>query len=232
MKVCLNYHNLGYTPQFGINKVHPIIFKNHIDICNDFNSNKNIDLIITFDDAYEGIFKFARKVLNKSSIKRKIVFPIVDYIGKYNKWDSTFYLNRYKHLSLDQIKILVSEGWEIGSHTCTHKYLGKLKRDEIVNELAVSKQKLEEIINKKVTSFAPPYGIIDKRVLEISKSIGYKEIFIQKNKNIVASDDILLVKRNNIYSVDRNKNIINKINNSCREKVKENFVSSLNIITR
>ena len=232
MKVCLNYHNLGYTPQFGINKVHPIIFKNHIDICNDFNSNKNIDLIITFDDAYEGIFKFARKVLNKSSIKRKIVFPIVDYIGKYNNWDSTFYLNRYKHLSLDQIKILVSEGWEIGSHTCTHKYLGKLKRDEIVNELAVSKQKLEEIINKKVTSFAPPYGIIDKRVLEISKSIGYKEIFIQKNKNIVASDDILLVKRNNIYSVDRNKNIINKINNSCRAKVKENFVSSLNIITR
>ena len=232
MKVCLNYHNLGYSPQFGINKVHPIIFKNHIDICNDFNSNKNIDFIITFDDAYEGIFKFARKVLNKSSIKRKIVFPIVDYIGKYNNWDRTFYLNKYKHLSLDQIKILVSEGWEIGSHTCTHKYLGKLKRDEIVNELAVSKQKLEEIINKKVTSFAPPYGIIDKRVLEISKSIGYKEIFIQKNKNIIASDDILLVKRNNIYSVDRNKNIINKINNSRVEKAKENFISSLNIITR
>ena len=60
MKVCLNYHNLGYGPQFGINKVHPIIFKNHIDICNDFNSNKNIDLTITFDDAYEGIFTFAR----------------------------------------------------------------------------------------------------------------------------------------------------------------------------
>ena len=232
MKVCLNYHNLGYSPQFGINKVHPIVFKNHIDICNDFNSNKNLDFIITFDDAYEGIFKFARKVLNKSSIKRKIVFPIVDYIGKYNNWDSTFYLNKYKHLSIDQIKILASEGWEIGSHTCTHKYLGKLKRDEIINELAESKQKLEEIINDEVTSFAPPYGIIDKRVLEISKSIGYKEIFIQKNKNVINSGSILIVKRNNIYSVDRNKNIINKINNSRLEKKKENMISSLNIITR
>ena len=232
MKVCLNYHNLGYSPQLGFNKVHPIIFKNHIGICNDFNSNKNIDFTITFDDAYEGIFTFARKVLNKSSIKRKIIFPIVDYIGKFNTWDSSFYLNKYKHLSIDQIKILVSEGWEIGSHTCTHRYLGKLKSDEIVNELFVSKQKLEEIINNEVTSFAPPYGIIDKRVLEISKSIGYKEIFIQKNKNVVDSGIILLVERNNIYSMDRNKNIINKIKNSSLEKKKENIISSFNIITR
>ena len=232
MKVCLNYHNLGFSPQFGINTVHPIIFKNHIDICNDFDSNKNIDITITFDDAYEGIFTFARKILNKSSIKRKIVFPIVDYIGKYNNWDSSLYLNKYKHLSIDQIKILVNEGWEIGSHTCTHRYLGKLKSDEIINELSISKQKLEEIINNEVTSFAPPYGIIDKRVLEISKSLGYKEIFIQKNKNVVDSDNILLVERNNIYSIDRNKNIINKINNSPLEKKKENLISSLNIITR
>ena len=232
MKVCLNYHNLGYNPQFGINKVHPIIFKNHIDICNDFNSNKNIDLTITFDDAYEGIFTFARKILNKSNIKRKIVFPIVDYIGKNNTWDSSFYLNKYKHLTIDQIKILVSEGWEIGSHTCTHKYLGKLNNDEINSELVTSKQKLEEIINDEVTSFAPPYGIIDKRVLEISESVGYKEIFIQKNKNIIYSDSILLVERNNIYSIDRNKNIINKINNSYLEKKKENLISSVNIITR
>jgi len=232
MKVCLNYHNLGYNPQFGINKVHPIIFKNHMDICNDFNKNKNIDISITFDDGYEGVFTYCRKILNKSSIKRKIIFPIVNYIGKYNTWDSSFYLNKYKHLSKDQIKILVSEGWEVGSHTCTHKYLGNLKNDEIVNELTESKQKLEEIINDEVTSFAPPYGIIDKRVLDISKSIGYKEIFIQKNKNVIDSGSILIVKRNNIYSVDRNKNIINKINNSLLEKKKENMISSLNIITR
>tara|TARA_B100001115_G_scaffold138592_1_gene106065 strand:- start:760 stop:1458 length:699 start_codon:yes stop_codon:yes gene_type:complete len=232
MKVCLNYHNLGYNPQFGINKVHPIIFKNHMDICNDFNKNKNIDITITFDDGYEGVFTYCRKILNKSSIKRKIIFPIVNYIGKYNTWDSSFYLNKYKHLSKDQIKILVSEGWEVGSHTCTHKYLGNLKNDEIVNELTESKQKLEEIINDEVTSFAPPYGIIDKRVLDISKSIGYKEIFIQKNKNVIDSGSILIVKRNNIYSVDRNKNIINKINNSRLEKKKENMISSLNIITR
>ena len=135
-------------------------------------------------------------------------------------------------LSIDQIQTLVSEGWEIGSHTCTHKYLGKLKNDEIVNELLFSKQMLEEIINSEVTSFAPPYGIIDKRVLEISKSIGYKEIFIQKNKNVVDLDNILLVERNNIYSIDRNNNIINKINKSPLEKKKENLISSLNIITR
>ena len=232
MKVCLNYHNLGYNPQFGINKVHPIIFKNHIDVCNDFNKNKNIDITITFDDGYEGIFTFGRKILNKSTINRKIIFPIVDYIGKYNRWDSSFYLNKYKHLSIDQIKILVSEGWEVGSHTCTHKYLGKLSNNEVFKELDTSKEKLEKITNKEIISFAPPYGIIDKRILEISKSVGYKEVFIQKNKNVVDNASMLIVERNNIYSIDRNKNIINKINSSRLEKQKENCISSLNIITR
>ena len=230
MKVCLNYHNLGYNPQFGINKVHPAIFKNHIDICNDL--SKDIDITITFDDGYEGVFIFARQILNESSIKRKIVFPIVDYIGKYNTWDTSFYLNKYKHLNINQIKTLVSEGWEIGSHTCKHKYLGSLNTNEILKELVDSKEKLENIINMEVKSFAPPYGILDKKIFDICKRVGYKEIFIQKNKNVRNVEDILVVKRNNVYSIDRNINIIDKINNSPREKKKENYISSLNIITR
>jgi len=230
MKVCLNYHNLGYNPQFGINKVHPAIFKNHIDICNDL--SKDIDITITFDDGYEGVFTFARKILNESSIKRKIVFPIVDYIGKYNTWDTSFYLNKYKHLNINQIKTLISEGWEIGSHTCKHKYLGSLSGDEILKELVDSKEKLENIINTKVTSFAPPYGILSKKIFEMCKRAGYKEIFIQKNKNVRNIVDIKVVERNNIYSIDRNSNIINKINNSRPEKRKENYISSLNIMTR
>ena len=229
-KACLNYHNLGYDIQFGLNKVHPIIFKNHIDVCNDL--SKNIDITITFDDGYEGVFSFARQILNESSIKRKIVFPIVDYIGKYNIWDTSFYFNKYKHLTTDQIKILVSEGWEIGSHTCKHKYLGRLNSNEIFKELVVSKDKLENIINTEVKSFAPPYGIIDKEIFDMCKDVGYREIFIQKNKNLKSVEDILVVKRNNIYSIDRNTNIINKINNYRREKIKENIISSVNIITR
>ena len=229
MKVCINYHNLGYNPQFGINKVHPAIFKNHIDICNDL--SKDIDVTITFDDGYEGVFTFARQMLNESSIKRKIVFPIVDYIGKYNTWDSSFHLNKYKHLNINQIKILVSEGWEIGSHTCQHKYLGSLNSNDVLRELVESKEKLENIINTKVTSFAPPYGILDKKIFEMSKRAGYKEIFIQKNKNVRNIVDIMVVERNNIYSIDRNKNIIDKINDSVREKRKENYISSLNIFT-
>jgi len=230
MKVCLNYHNLGYNLQVGLSKVHPIIFKNHIDICNDL--NQDVDITVTFDDGYEGVFTYARKILNESFIKRKIIFVISDYIGKYNTWDSSFYFNKYKHLNEDQIKILVSEGWEIGSHTCKHKYLGNLNSNDIFNELVKSKEKLEEITKTEVKSFAPPYGIIDKKIFEICKRAEYREIYIQKNKNVKNEDDILVIKRNNIYSIDRNTNIINKIYNSSLERRKENIISSMNIITR
>ena len=95
--VYLNYHNLGYNPQFGINKVHPSIFRNHVNIVNHMvNLNPELKVVITFDDGYEGVYDHAFDLLSRSSVYKKIVFPITNYIGRYNDWDSTFFLNRYK----------------------------------------------------------------------------------------------------------------------------------------
>ena len=47
--ICLNYHNLGFYPQVCINKVHPHIFKNHIEVINNYiKKNPGITIDITF----------------------------------------------------------------------------------------------------------------------------------------------------------------------------------------
>ena len=232
-KICLNYHNLGYNPQFGINKVHPINFKNHIDIINnEIDKDPNLDVSITFDDGYENIYRFAFDYLNESRIKKKIIFPITDYIGRYNDWDSTFFLNRYKHLNQEQIKLFSDGDWEIGSHCATHRFLDSISSDEIRDELINSKDVIEQLTGKEVVSIAPPFGVLNQRVYDHCLNAGYKNIYVQKHDNIKESLEITIVRRNNIYSIDRSDSIIRKINSDRREKMKEDCITSLNTVTR
>ena len=231
--VILNYHNLGYNPQFGINKVHPSIFRDHINIVNNaIDSNPELKVGITFDDGYEGVFDYAFELVSKSSICSKIVFPITDYIGRYNEWDSTFLLNRYKHLNSEQIKLMYGAGWVIGSHTKSHRYLGSLNSKQIKLELRESKDILEQLTGGAVNSIAPPFGLLNQRVYDECIEAGYTKIYVQKHDSALESESGSVIIRNNIYSIDRNTNIINKLAGSLREKRKEDRITALNVITR
>ena len=231
--VYLNYHNLGYNPQFGINKVHPSIFRDHINIVNNaINSNPGLKVGVTFDDGYEGVFEHAFDLIRKSNVYSKIIFPITDYIGRYNKWDITFLLNRYRHLNNEQIKLMHGDGWEIGSHTKSHRFLSSLNSKEIKLELSESKDTLEQLSGNAVNSIAPPFGLVDQRVYDECIEAGYTKIYVQKINSVVESSCASIRIRNNIYSIDRNNNIINKLEGSLHEKRKEDRITSLNIVTR
>jgi peptidoglycan/xylan/chitin deacetylase (PgdA/CDA1 family) len=230
--IYLNYHNLGYGVQVGINKVHPSIFKNHINLIEEILlKREDIDISITFDDGYENIYKYAQSGLNESSIKEKKVFIITDYIGKENTWDFSFYFNRYNHLNKDQIKSLHADGWEIGSHGLSHRSFLSINRDEAKNEIVVSKEILEEMTGSEVKSIAPPFSEIDQEVYDICVEAGYNAIYTQKKTRIIPVDGVDIFLRNNVYSIDRNDNIIKKINSSEGEDRKEKFISSFNNLT-
>ena len=148
--ICLNYHNLGYGPQVGINKIHPRIFENHIKIIDGFLSKHNdIDISITFDDGYENIFKYAYPILSNSKIREKKVFIITDYIGKKNSWDFSFYFNQYNHLDKNQIKMLHANGWGVGSHGVSHNSFLSMNKSDTKKEIFDSKR----IITVSVKTF-------------------------------------------------------------------------------
>jgi peptidoglycan/xylan/chitin deacetylase (PgdA/CDA1 family) len=213
--------------------VHPSIFRDHINIVNNaIDENPGLKVGITFDDGYEGVFEHAFNLLSKSNVDSKIIFPITDYIGRYNEWDTTFLLNRYRHLNNEQIKLMDGDGWEIGSHTKSHRFLSSLNSKQIKLELSESKDILEQLSGSAVKSIAPPFGLLDQRVYDECVEAGYTKIYVQKLNSVVENRSASVRIRNNIYSIDKNSNIINKLEGSNREKRKENRITALNIVTR
>ena len=102
-----------------------------------------------------------------------VLFAISDYIGKKNIWEAYPIQRKHYHANEEQINEMTEHGFEIGSHSKTHKYLPYLKKEDILSELNVSKQYLEETFKTEIISCCYPYGGYSKKVLSVSKSAGY-----------------------------------------------------------
>ena len=70
------------------------------------------------------------------------------------------YLNQNKpYCSVKEIKELVNDKFEVGSHSMSHPLFSKLDYDQFKKEIINSSDKLSEIINCKINHFSYPFGI-------------------------------------------------------------------------
>ena len=120
-------------------------------------------VMITFDDAYADLCKFAFPTLKKYGL-RAMVFVVTDLIGRTNEWDE----NRYEQFPLMselQLREWVSAGViELGAHSRTHPDLTSLQSDEeLIAETRKSREILEVLVGRPVVSFAYPYGCYHER---------------------------------------------------------------------
>lgn len=132
-------------------------------------------VVITFDDGYESVYKFAFPILQKYSFVAS-VFIITGYVGKFNDWDVTWG-KRFRHLSWEQIKELAKYGFFFGSHTVSHPDLTKLDSKSLQYELSCSKKTLEDKIGKRVDFLSYPLGKYNTKVQEMVKETGYQKAF-------------------------------------------------------
>ena len=94
---------------------------------------------------------------------------------------ATFYvtvdhLGRRGYLTKDQLRELSDQGFEIGSHSLTHRYLNDLGAGEIKTELSESKQQLEEITGRPVAHFSCPGGRVNSLIDRIARETGYTSV--------------------------------------------------------
>jgi glycosyltransferase involved in cell wall biosynthesis/peptidoglycan/xylan/chitin deacetylase (PgdA/CDA1 family) len=121
-----------------------------------FTSEDMSNLIIcTFDDAYSSVVEYALPVLKQYGFTATI-FVCYNYIGQNNDWNMKDTKKR-KHLTEDELLLLQSEGWEIGSHGLTHNSLLRLTESELTSELSDSKKLLSNMFGT-IESYAYPYG--------------------------------------------------------------------------
>lgn len=123
---------------------------------------KNRTVVLTFDDGYKTFLLNALPVLQKYNLPAT-VFLAVDSIGT-NKPFLWLSLSEFKTnenlLPMDwhDILELKHNGVDIGSHTCSHRFLPAMRRFELEKEVIHSGDVIEEKIGMRPRSFALPYS--------------------------------------------------------------------------
>jgi len=130
---------------------------------------------ITFDDGYEDVYKNAFPILKKYGLNAS-VFVIGD-IDKVNR--DQLGCNK-KLLSINQIKELKDNGWEIGYHSKTHRYFRNIKQKDLEKEIIDGKRNLERKLGFRIQYFAYPRGIYSKKIIDVVKKAGFKAAFTVK----------------------------------------------------
>lgn len=162
------------------------------DLYEYLSGRKNIaqpSFVLTFDDGYKSVM-IAREYLNKKKIT-----PCLFLISNLENVNRGELGTGSQFLSLSEIKKIVRDGWEIGSHSATHSDFNGLTSSDALFEVGESKKKIERDTSTKVKYFAFPRGRYTDSILKKVKGAGYKLG--------LTMDDSLISRHTNLLKVPR-----------------------------
>jgi peptidoglycan/xylan/chitin deacetylase (PgdA/CDA1 family) len=178
----LTYHKIGAPRELGITTVSRRRFTAHMDLLlgldQEFLSasaaalGREAGLAVTFDDGYESVYREAFPEMTARGITGT-VFPVAGAIGGWNDWDVRLAPRRVRHLSRAHLRHLAEAGFEIGSHSLTHRDLTKLSPETLGRELRDSKKIIEDATGFGVTAVSYPFGRYSRRVIDEAVAAGY-----------------------------------------------------------
>ena len=118
---------------------------------------------ITFDDGCETDLLFAAPLLEEFG-HGATFYVVAGFVG------------RRGYLAPAQVRELAERGFEVGSHSMTHRFLNGLGDEEVRRELSESKDRLEQWSGRKVEHFSCPGGRWDARVAKAARDTGYRTV--------------------------------------------------------
>jgi peptidoglycan/xylan/chitin deacetylase (PgdA/CDA1 family) len=193
------YHRLSkQKTHTGVDKFSVDIetFRHHLDYLNKMGyittTVENLEkckgkcVCITFDDGYEDNIH-AYPIFKKYGYTATF-FIVADWIEKGRSPCGL------KMMNWEDIKFLKESGFEIGSHSLSHRKLPLLKTEEKKEEIIDSKKAIEEKIKSSVVSFSYPYGAWNDESKKIVKEY-YKKALIIKQKIYKNNNDLFLIPR-------------------------------------
>ncbi len=116
-------------------------------------------LLLTFDDGNEDIYANAFPIMQKYGFTG-VLYIVVQYMDLPN------------YLTTDQILEMAKAGWEVGSHSETHRDLVG-GAESLRYEIVQSKQDLQERLGVPILTFAYPFGQEDSAADDYVHFAGY-----------------------------------------------------------
>ncbi len=228
--VILAYHKVDNRFEFGLTNVRPGMFvrqisalkKNGIEIS--ASADEEVQgqkaVYLTFDDGYDCFYRNVVPALISFSTKAT-VFVISDYVGKENTWDIRLSYRPFVHMNAAQIREIAALGFEVGSHSCSHRDLTRLDRKSIWNELRNSKMKIEDLAGREIESVSFPFGKYNSIVAEIAREAGYLRLY-----GLGSAGSNGVSERLPVYSIDSPMSVRRKAEFNKLEIIKSDFIHS------
>jgi peptidoglycan/xylan/chitin deacetylase (PgdA/CDA1 family) len=116
-------------------------------------------VVLTFDDGYREDFTNVRPLLARRH------WPGVLNLAVRNLLD--------RKLTVPQIRLMISQGWEIDAHTINHLDLTTLGPSDLRHEVAGSRAWIRRRFHVPVDFFCYPSGRYDARVLAAVRAAGF-----------------------------------------------------------
>lgn len=176
-------------------KYNVISFNELIDAINAKKRLPRNTVVITFDDGFEDNYANAFLILKKYKMP-VIIFLISDFIGK-----------KPEHLNWQEVREMLKDNIDFGSHTQTHLYLPEANKENIYKELKASKEQIEANIKQKVLFISYPAGGFNEDIKKIVKQLGFKAACTTNRGFDKANLDVFELKRIKVTDKDA-KNLI------------------------
>lgn len=229
MTTVLAYHKVDDRFELGLTNVKPASFKKQVEtlvkqgykVVSDLEpAGSGKSVCLTFDDGYDCFHRNVVPTLGAYSAKA-IVFVITDFIGKTNGWDVRLSYKPFMHMNAEQLKEVAGLGFEVGSHSCSHRDLTRLEPLVLKNELAASKKSLEDLIGVEVDAFSFPYGRYNRNTAEAAFAAGYRRLF-----GLGSASSEGVIPRVPVYRIDSVSAVLRKLNLDRMEIFKSDFIHS------
>jgi peptidoglycan/xylan/chitin deacetylase (PgdA/CDA1 family) len=145
-------------------------------------------VLITFDDAYDGLFEWAHPVFAEVGVPYS-VFVVTDLVGKTNEWDREAGVAPTPLLSWDKIRRMDESGLvSFYPHTLSHPHLTTLSDDELFRQISRSRQALQDVLGKHANVFCYPFGDYDDRVVDSVRAAGF-DLAVTMDRGRALPDD-------------------------------------------
>lgn len=124
---------------------------------------------ITFDDGFMNFAEYAADVV--AGLRLPVtVFVVTGAVGGDNDWDAgSQAIPQLPLLGWDELRGLVAQGVDIGSHTHTHPRLDRLKRVQLDREFVESQEAIQNKLGLAARTLAYPYGAANRAVHDAAR---------------------------------------------------------------
>jgi peptidoglycan/xylan/chitin deacetylase (PgdA/CDA1 family) len=120
-------------------------------------------IAITFDDGCSGVYKNAYSILKNNNFTATIYVVPAWIENNQILFEGQF----STYMSWKNLKELSVHGFDIGSHTFSHKWLVKLENNELKKELDLGDKSIKDNLDLDVKHFCYPYGSFTEQIQKI-----------------------------------------------------------------